>query len=443
VGRPLSWTEADALVAQAPQSADARPATPTIRRSRATPARIAAALALVDTEAGAFLDEALSRHAPSDPRERAHAWFLALGATQRRGQVDAALREVVERPIDSLDPILRAVLRAGAFEKLFGRAGDHAVVDQGVEVARALGLARASGLANAVLRRVRAASHLAAHEALDHPAWLVARWTERYGAEATQAWCARNNEPAPLTVALRGPDPDLIAAWEARGLQVDPARTTAGPVADAVTLRGHDGPIDALPGYDRGAFWVQDAAAIAISDLIGAKPGMRVLDACASPGGKALRLAAAGAQVVAVDRADRLDRLAESVRRVGLDVEIVAHDWEEGPCPALGRDFDAVLIDAPCTGLGTVRRHPEIRWRRQPADLARAAERQLRILDAASAHARPDGRVLYAVCSPEPEEGEAVVRTWLLAHPDRALVRAWSSAPPGADEDAHQGFVVR
>jgi 16S rRNA (cytosine967-C5)-methyltransferase len=411
--------------------------------SATTPGRLAAGRALLEIEDGAFAEDALAAVAPTDPRERAHAWFLTLGVLQRRGQVDAALRERLERPLDGLDPAARVALRVGAFEKLFGRAADHAVVDQGVELARGLGAGRAAGLVNAVLRRVAPATELARHDGLDHPAWLLARWTDRYGAEAAERWCRANGEPAPLVVVVRPDRAGVLDRLRAAGLALEPATAAGRPVEGAWIVSGHDGSVDALPGLAEGDLWVQDPAAVAVADLCAPRPGLRVLDACAAPGGKSLRLASRGAAVVAVDRAERLARLTEAVARTGLPIQVVAHDWETGPSPALPRDFDVVLVDAPCTGLGTVRRHPEIRWRRQPADLPRAAGRQLAILRAAAAHARPGGAVVYAVCSSEPEEGAAVVEAWRAETAGAAVVEGLLTAPPAADEDAHYAARVR
>jgi 16S rRNA (cytosine967-C5)-methyltransferase len=393
---------------------------------------VAAARALLDEQQGAHLEDALAEHLPTDPRDRGLAWFVAFGVLRRRGHVDAALRPCLRQPLASLDPEVQVVLRLGAFEKLFGRARAHAVVHQWVEVARAVGAGRASGLVNAVLRRAQAAEPTAA-EALDHPAWLVARWRGRYGDEAAERWMQANAEPPPRFVVA----PDGLP----EGLDAQPARL-AGREVPQVWRLDDDGPIPDLPGFDEGRFWVQDLAAVAVADLVGAGEGMRVLDACAAPGGKSFRLASQGATVVAADRSEgRLARLREAAARLGVPVATVQHDWSTGPLPK-AEAFDAVLVDAPCSGLGTVRRHPEIRWRRQPSDLTTAAERQRVILAAAATHVRPAGRLIYAVCSPEPEEGQAVVDAFLDAHPHFTRVDALHTAPPSDDEDAHAAFVL-
>lgn len=409
--------------------------------SRANRGRVAAALALVAVERGGHVEDVLAIEAPEREPDRGLAWFLALGVLRKRGVVDAALRPHLSQPLTGLDAEVRATLRMGAFELLFARTPAHAAVSQGVEVITALGGGRARGLVNAVLRRVEPPTELALHERLDHPAWLVERWTERFGAEAVEAWCARSGEEAPLAVVTREPD-RLRAALEAVGLHPREGRAAGEPVPGAFWVDEVRGRVEELPGFRDGSFWVQDPSATHVADLVGAKPGMRVLDACAAPGGKAFRMASAGAEVLAVDaEPDRLRAVTEGARRLRLPIEVRAHDWLRGPMRGKPT-FDAVLVDAPCTGLGTLRRHPEIRWRRQLVDLPKAKARQLAVTGAASAHVAPGGRLVYAVCSPEPEEGPAVIEAFLRDAPDFRVLSQWSSTPPVDDEDAHFAAVL-
>jgi len=409
-----------------------------------SPARVAAALALVKVDQGAHVEDELARLAPADPRDRGHAWFLALGVLRHRASVDAALRPLLKRPLGGLDPEVRAVLRLGTFEKLHGRAADHAVVHESVDVVKAIGGARASGLVNAVLRKVRPVP-LSDEESLEHPSWLLARWTARYGHQATQAWARANNEPAPVSVVTA--DPSLQASLSEAGVQTEPVQLGERVLPGVLRLVGPEGPITALPGFDEGRFWVQDPAAVAVADLVlGDAPaeGLRVLDACAAPGGKTFRLLSRGAQVTAVDNVGaRLQRIREGLARLGLTATLRHHDWTQGPLPDAGGPFDAVLVDAPCTGLGTVRRHPEIRWRRQLVDVLSMPELQGTILESAATHVAPGGRLIYAVCSPEPEEGEGVVQAFLQAHPEFEREQSLSTAPPAGDEDAHVAVVMR
>lgn len=404
--------------------------------ARVNPARVAAARALVEVENGGRLDEALAGLSPGSGPDRDLAWFLGFGVTRRRGQVDAALRGVLSRPLGSLDAEVRAVLRLGAFEALFARTPRHALVHQAVEVSRRLGVGRASAMVNAVLRRVRAADSLHTAESFDHPEWLLARWTDRYGREAARAWCLDNGEPPPLFVVTR--DGEAPAGLDgAEAVLLDDA-----VVPGCWRIPSAQGRVERMPGFDEGRWWVMDAAAAVVADLVPVEPGMRVLDACAAPGGKAFRLASRGAAVTAVDRsAERMKLIADGQRRLGLEISRMVHDWGDGALPA--ETFDAVLVDAPCSGLGTVRRHPEIRWRRQPQDLARAAERQAQILAAAAEHVAPGGCLVYGVCSSEPEEGPEIVRSFLDSGSPFDLEIELCTAPPKFGEDAHYGGRLR
>ncbi|MCB9678506.1 MAG: hypothetical protein H6737_25620 [Alphaproteobacteria bacterium] len=391
--------------------------------------------ALVAIEEGWHAEDALAaRGLPEGPDGRL-AWHDVFGVLRRRAELDAALRPLLKQPLATLDPPVRAVLRVGAFEKLFSRTPDHAVVQQMVEVARRTGAGRASGLVNAILRRVKAAESLTRPEKLDHPAWLVARWDARYGAEATDAWCARNNTIAPVCLVTR----DEKALDEAMESEAPQAMLEGSAIPGTRVV-----PASAdLPGVAEGIAWVQDPASVHVTDRFADAVGAgRVLDACASPGGKSARLWARGFEVVATDLEDRMLPLAANVERLRADVDVVPCDWTAEERPALGQ-FDGVLVDAPCTGLGTLRRHPEIRWARKPADLDASAERQLVVLKAAAEHVRPGGVLGYAVCSPEPEEGPEVVARFRFERPEFELVEDWSSAPPSGEEDAHQLFVLR
>lgn len=403
--------------------------------SGANPARVGAARALVAVEEGTHLDDVLVDVAPSEGVDRDLCWFLAFGVVRRRGEVDAALRPLLSRPLGGLDPEVRATLRVGAFEVLFARTRAHAAVHQAVEVARALKVGRASGLVNAVLRKVRLPADIARADGLNHPEWLVERWTERYGAAETDRWCAANNEPPPLFVVAADVEggPPVPGAVEPVGL--------AWAVPGVWQVDRVGAAIPSLPGFAEGRWWVQDAAAVWMADLVPVELGDTVLDTCAAPGGKALRLWARGAKVTATDRDPlRLDRMRESLERVGAELELRRHDWGER---GLEERFDAVLVDAPCTALGTVRRHPEIRWRRHPPDIQAAAVRQRRILHHAAGSVRVGGALVYSVCSPEPEEGPDVVRDFLADWPDFEQEEERSTYPPRIGEDAHYGARLR
>lgn len=395
--------------------------------SRANPGRVAAVRALIAVDQGAHAEDALADNLPAQASDRGLAWFITLGVLRRRAHVDAALRPHLSRPLGSLDTEVRAALRAGAFEKLFGRAAPYAVVQQAVEVADAVGLGRAKGMVNAVLRRVESPGDLSPAEAVDHPGWLYARWAERYGAAAADEFCRANNEPPALSLVTATAEPPMgldVASVEFGGQRLPRVWRVTEP----------EGAVTSLPGFADGRFWVQDPASVAVADLCGVVDGLKVLDACAAPGGKAFRLASNGAHVHAVDvHPDRLRLLQDSAERLRMRIPTKVHDWERGNGPF--GDFPVVLLDAPCTALGTVRRHPEVRWRRQPDDIATVAKRQARILRNVANHVSPGGVLVYAVCSPEPEEGTEVVRAF-------AKESGWEIeverpfVPSAGDEDA-------
>lgn len=400
---------------------------------RLNPGRLAAARALLEVEAGAHVEDALARLAPTETRDRGLAWHLALGALRRRGEMDARIEAVSKRSIDGLDAPVRAALRVASFEIRMSRTSAHAAVHQGVELVAALGSSRAKGFANAVLRRVGGDAEFPS--TVNHPDWLVEDWQRRFGVVSVDAWCELNDSEPLLSLVFREPGlEDSLTACD--GLKLTAAQSGGRELEQTFWVEGHGGGIDTLPGFDSGAFWVMDPSAVLCADMLDVSEGDLVLDACAAPGGKSLRLASQGAKVLACDRSSkRLDLLMESGRRTGLTVESRVVDWEQ--TSQLDEvQFDAVLVDAPCTGLGTIRRHPEIRWRTLKTDPAAMALRQSAILSAAAGNVREGGIVVYSVCSPMEEEGSEVVRGFLEATTGYVLEEEILTAPPQHHEDA-------
>jgi len=424
------------------------------------PARVAAYDILMAVSAGrADLPSAiaLARTALRDERDRALAAEIAAGVQRWRGALDHLIVQFSKRPVARLDAEIVEILRLSAYQLLYlTRVPAAAVVDDAVNLAKRAGKTSASGLVNAVLRAVsrnRAALPFPARPVdagdrdaaleylsvtLSHPRWLAARWLDRLGFDAAERWLQFNNSAAPLTLRanrLRVTPEDLAA--QLRAEQVDTAPGAFAPDA-LIVQSGHPLRGAALA---QGLFVVQDEASQLVALLAGDDPGRRVLDACASPGGKTTAIAArmgAGSLIVACDvRGRRVDLLHRTVAASGAqNVRIVQADLLE-PLP-FSPIFDCVLVDAPCSGLGTLRRDPDIKWRRRERDLAALADAQRQMLSNAAAVVAPGGRLVYATCSSEPEENEAVADAFLRSTRGFETVDALEAAPrlPPAVVDA-------
>jgi 16S rRNA (cytosine967-C5)-methyltransferase len=407
--------------------------------------RVLVRVAREPVHADAVLAEALAPAAlPS--RDRALATRLVYGTLAWQGFLDWHLAPAVSRSLAALDPAVLAVLRLGAYQiLLLDRVPDHAAVATSVALVKGH-VAAASGLVNAVLRRTvrergrvplpdrerEPAAHLAI--ALSHPQWLVDRWLARFGPAATRALLAADNEAAPTVLRARpGQRDELIARLRAADVRAGPGRF--GPHAvrvDAVDPH-------ALPGFAAGDFSVQGEASQLVAILLDARPGLRVLDACAAPGGKTAAVAELmedRGTVVAVDHRRRGVRaIARNAARLRLrSIAPLALDARTAAGTLAPRSFARILVDAPCTGFGTLRAHPEIRWRRGVADVARLAAEQRAILEAVTPLAAPGGVIVYATCTLTEEENEGVVGAWLAAHPELVRERADQHLPEPARE---------
>jgi len=334
------------------------------------------------------LEDALDHLPHAEPRDRAAAHRIAAAVLRRMATLDAVLEPHLKRaPPDAV----RNVLRIGAAGLLLLDTPAHAAVATAVDLARAEGLAPFAKLVNAVLRRVAGQGPALLAELdsprLDTPAWLWASW----GSDA-RAIATAHQQEAPLDLTLR---PGTPPPPDARLLPTGSVRLAAGTR------------VTELPGFAEGAFWVQDAAAALPARLLDVQPGERVADLCAAPGGKTAQLAASGARVTAVERDPaRLQRVAENLARLRLAAELVHADaaaW------TTAERFDAVLLDAPCSSTGTIRRHPDVPHLKRPGDIAGLAAAQARLLEAAARLLRPGGRLIYAVCSLQPEEAATEV----------------------------------
>jgi 16S rRNA (cytosine967-C5)-methyltransferase len=401
----------------------------------AAPARVVAlrALRLVAT---ADLGDTLARTRDTldDPRDRALATDLITGTLRWRGALDYQIERFSGRAVERLDVDLLNALRLGAYQLLhLHRVPPSAVVNDSVELVKSARLRSAAPLANAVLRRLSRErdaltwpprDSLAEHLAVvhSHPLWLVSRWLARLGASTTEAWLRFNNEPPALTLAVNrnvATREAAAARLAAEGVRVEPTRIAPHG------LRVLEGRPLSSGAYADGLCLLQDESSQIIPELVVAPAASRVLDACAAPGGKTVALGSqvgAGGLVVATDvRARRMRVLAATLARCRVTNARLVQVGSAAPWPFRSGTFDRVLIDAPCSGLGTVRRDPDIKWKRSPDGLPAFVQTQLTLLHRGAEAVRVGGRVVYSTCSSEPEENESVVQSFLASMPEFVL----------------------
>lgn len=364
--------------------------------------------------AAALAPDAPLTHLPE--RDRAFARLLVATTLRRKGEIDAVLGRCLAKPLPPKATRERTALRLGVAQLLHLGTPAHAAVGETVALVGDASPYRA--LVNAVLRRVaREKASLtegidAAH--LNTPDWLWQRWCKEYGEEATRRTAEQHMADPPLDITAKA-DP---AAWA--------EKLDAKLLPTGTLRRTHAGAVEQLPGFAEGAWWVQDAAAALPARLLGDVAGKHVIDLCAAPGGKTAQLAAAGAQVTAVEKAPaRAHRLETNLQRLGLKAQVVVADataWRpEGTA-------DAVLLDVPCSATGTARRHPDVPHLKRPDDLVGLTALQDALLTAAGTMVRPRGLLVYAVCSLEPEEGRERIRSFL------GRDSGWERVPITADE---------
>ena len=354
------------------------------------------------------LDDAIEDN-PAMPllsgRDRAFARLLVATTLRRLGQIDELIALCLNTPLAPRAAAVHDILRLGIAQLLFLRTPPHAAVATSVDLAHSRGFLSHKGLVNAVLRRLSVEGGELSREQdaprLNTPDWLWRSWKTAYGEETARAIAAAHLKEAPLDLTLRA-DPELWCE-KLQGLLL-PSGTVRRQAGGAVT---------SLPGYAEGAWWVQDAAAALPARLVGDVAGHEVVDLCAAPGGKSAQLACAGARVIAIDRSTRrLERLAANFGRLSLPIEAVAADavtWR----PA--RPVAAVLLDAPCTTTGAIRRHPDVPYLKSPDDVARLAVVQENLLRSAIDMLAPGGTLVYCTCSLEPEEGPRQIEKLLCS----------------------------
>ena len=354
------------------------------------------------------LDDAIEDH-PAMPelsaRDRAFARLLVAMVLRRLGQIDMLIGECLNTPLAPRAAVIHDILRLGIAQLLFLRTPPHAAVATSVDLAHARGFLSHKGLVNAVLRRLslEGPEHIQRQDAarLNTPDWLWQSWSRNYGEACARAIAGAHLKEAPLDMTMRADDGSWCEKLQAIELPTGSLRRPAG------------GSIAALPGYAEGAWWVQDAAAALPVRLFDGVAGREVVDLCAAPGGKTAQLANAGARVTAIDRsARRLQRLVANMNRLALPVAAWAADaltWRPE------QSVDAVLLDAPCTATGAIRRHPDVPHLKHPEDVARLAAVQENLLRAAIEMLRPGGVLVYCTCSLEPEEGRERIEALLRA----------------------------
>jgi len=374
--------------------------------------------------------------------DRAAIRAIALGTLRWYLRLAPAVGKLANRPFDEISPPLAALLVTAAHQVEYSRGAPEAQVHLAVDASRILGEARASGMVNAVLRRFVAQragllgevdAGIAQRHA--HPRWMVDALERAWGDRAEAILAANNQHPpmvlrldvAQLTVA------DFLHGWRAQGRDARALEWRAG----AVQLE-HPVSVQALPGFDSAAISVQDAGAQLAAPLLDARPGMRVLDACAAPGGKTLHIAQhtpdLGELVAVDDDPLRLQRVRENLERGGRSALLITADLRNRPPSLEPGSFDRVLVDAPCSATGVIRRHPDIKLLRREQDIAALAAGQRQILATGFELLRPGGRLIYCTCSVLPQENEQVVAAFLQAQAGAAAIGTWTEEVPRPPE---------
>lgn len=392
----------------------------------------------------AYADLLLDHHLRGDDindADRGLLTELTYGTLRWRGKIDGKLAPLLKRSLADTDPLLRNLLRITLYQLLFlDKIPAYAAVHEAVEIAKAT-KPRSAGFVNGVLRSLlrqvekgeNAATNLA--EEYSHPQWLVDRWQCYFGAEQAQALMLANNQRTPLVVRVnlrKTSREELLENWQTAGIAA--IAGTASPQA----IRLPTGvSVEALPGFSEGWFQVQSEASQLVSYLIGPTSGELILDACAAPGGKATHLAELiddQGKIIALDTSARgVERIDENAKRLGLtSIHAQCANASKPLAENLAGPYDRILVDAPCSGLGTLRSHPEIKWQRDDRDIARLAALQARILEAVARYLKPGGVLVYSTCTLTVEENQQVIDHFLAANNQFELTDAARYLPESA-----------
>lgn len=379
-------------------------------------------------------------------RDRAFVTECVYGVMRWLGKIDWLLGHVCQRPLETLTPWVRNALRLGVYQCLWmDRVPSWAAVHETVALARRFGHEGSARFVNGVLRTLlrqhttyelpdattSPVMHLAV--AFAHPPWLVERWLQRYGWERTQAMCAANNQPAGITLRTNTLRLSPTALAQRLAQEGAPQVTLSRLQSEGLVVQGTDR-LDTLPSYQEGLFQVQDSGAMLVAPLCRPQPGQRWLDVCAAPGGKTTHLAELmgdQGEIIAADiQTGRLRLLRDNVQRLGLTcVHIQVGDATSAL--QAGGHVDGILVDAPCSGFGVLRRHPDIKWRKTVVNIQELQTTQLRILHAQQELLTTNGALVYSVCSNELEETHAVVQRFLADHPSLRLDPIDGELPEG------------
>ncbi len=410
---------------------NSKPATGGPKRAEKATARVLAIRVLTrvaetDAYLNVVLDTVLDESPPDDPRDAGLVTELCYGTTRRQLTIDSMLQRFADRALATIEDRVLAAMRLGVYQLFFTRIPKHAAVSETLDALRTVGLDRAVGFVNAILRKCAALDALpeAGGDEVaklefetSHPAWLVKRWLRQFGPERARAMLHADND-APSVVVRTNTSKltrdELLAQLQEAGVAC--RATTLSPLGIVFESPGR---VEELYGFSEGLWQVQDEAAQLVGVFAQVPAGARVLDACAAPGGKACHLAQTN-EVVAIDvHANKLPKIRSEAARLGLTSRLSAQRVDASQTlPEVLGEFDVVVIDAPCAGLGTLRRHPELRYRRQEKDIVELAHLQREILENCQQVVKPGGLLVYAVCSTDTIEGADQIEMFLRSHPD-------------------------
>lgn len=404
-----------------------------------------------------LLDSAL-RSSGLSRRDGALLTELTYGTLRWRGRIDAHLKQLIRRPLETTDPFLRNLLRIALYQIVYlDRIPDYAAVNAAVDLAKVHGGGHAAGFVNAVLRsylrrkqqelpkpNLDAAELSSVSEYWSHPQWLVQQWREYLGASELAALLQANNQEAPLVLranALKTTREDLLKLLRCEGIDATPTRWSP----QGIRL-GSRVPVDQLPGFREGLFQVQSEASQLVSYLLTPQPAERVLDACAAPGGKTTHLAELmqdRGEIIASDISQRgLRKIEENAKRLGLSSIRTGIADASKASPENRSLYDRILVDAPCSGLGTLRSHPEIKWNRNEGDLKRLSQLQQTIVARAAAHLKHGGVLVYSTCTLTAHENQEVVQKFLQNYHNFMLEDAAAHLPEPAQHLVQNGYFM-